>query len=60
MYKLLEEQEKAKCHNKEETEQLAIDEFEEEFRFRKLEEDGTYSEMDLELVFKNQMKLYGF
>ena len=59
MYKLLEEQEKAKCH-KEETEQPAIDEFEEEFRFRKLEEDGTYSEMDLEHVFKNQMKLYGF
>ena len=36
-----------------------LSEDEQEFRFRVLEEDGTYGEMSLDNVFKTQVKLYG-
>jgi len=36
-----------------------IYEDEEQYRFRVLEEDGSYSQMSLDNVFKNQIRLYG-
>lgn len=58
IFKLLEDNDKSFVECQENQENSFMED-EEEYRFRILEEDGTYSQMSLDNVFKNQIRLYG-
>ncbi len=58
IFKLLEENDEAFVKSQSGP-MLPVYEDEEEYRFRVLEEDGSYSQMSLDNVFKTQIKLYG-